>query len=123
METSVIFALGAFGTWAATQRILSDQLTSNPSTSTVYTRNGAATRPNFTAYDPRRVNAFTSDEYWNLIDQDELNTLKFNAMLSRNHPVINWWYAGELKQAAPPQITNRVPGWTVGPYDAADNTE
>lgn len=102
METAVVFALGAFGTWAATQRVLASQLTSNPSVGLAYTHGAANEKLNLNVQDPRRKNTFTSSEFWNLLDEDAYNTLLWNAKLSRYHPVINWWEAGELN-ALPPQ--------------------
>lgn len=115
METAVIFALGAFGTWAASQRVLANQMDSNPSMSQVYTRGATSEKLSLDVEDPRRKNAFTSSDGWKLIDRDNYNALKFNASLSRYHPVINWWDAGELNQMPPQHILKPLVQYAGGP--------
>lgn len=115
METSVIFALGAAGVWAASQRVLASQMESNPSMSMAYTNGVAAQKLNIKVEDPRRKNTFTSAEFWNLMDEKTYNDLRFNAMLSRHNAVINWWDAGELNQMPPQHIMKPLVQYSGGP--------
>jgi hypothetical protein len=53
------------------------------------------------------------------LDEDCYNTLLFNAKLSRYHPVINWWEAGELNQMPPQHFFKPLVQYSGGPDQQA----
>jgi hypothetical protein len=92
-------------------------MTSNPSMALIYTHGGANEKLNVDVQDPVRKNAFTSSEYWNLLDKTTYNNLKWNAKFGRYHPVYNWWDAGELNQMPPQHYMKPLVQFSGGPED------